>query len=53
MRRIAANTHQFENADITPLNGYGHWVGWEIHWNEQQVTQELTEAVKARMLKIA
>ena len=41
-----------ENADITPLNGYGHWVGWEIHWNEQQVTQELTEAVKARTLKI-
>ena len=42
-----------ENADITPLSGAGHWVGWEIHWNEQQVTQELTEAVKARTLKIA
>ncbi len=42
-----------ENADITPMSGSGHWVGWEIHWNEQQVTQELTEAVKARTLEIA
>ncbi|MFA5028547.1 MAG: hypothetical protein WC713_11810 [Candidatus Methylomirabilota bacterium] len=41
-----------EHGGVTPLNGIGHWVGWEIHWNERQLIQELTEAVKACTLRI-
>lgn len=41
-----------ESGDITPLNGIGHWVGWEIRWNDRQMTQELAEAEKAHRLEI-
>jgi hypothetical protein len=37
---------------LTALQGEGGWVGWDVHWTERTLQEQLTEAIQTRALRV-
>jgi hypothetical protein len=38
---------------LTPLTGEGSWTGWDVHWSESSLTEQVSKAIVLRALRVA